>query len=117
MHGVAQLAQTFGRAAQAVDEFRGDRPQNERLAVALDGQLGADRKFHLLADLGGDDDLAFGAQGSVFGLHREMVGGGKHKVNNILQVRLCLTRGASVSTVIPTKLSGRLWYLTFDIFT
>src|SRR6266849_3253992 len=74
MHGVAQLAQTFGRATQAVDEFRGDRSQNERLAVALDGQLGAYREFHLLADLGGDDDLAFGAQGGVFGHHRGMVG-------------------------------------------
>src|SRR6266403_1658910 len=69
MHGVAKLTQTFGRATQAVDEFGGDRPQNEDLAIALDGQLGADREFHLLADLGGDDDLALGAQGCVFGLH------------------------------------------------
>jgi hypothetical protein len=66
MHGVAQLTQTFGRAAQAVDKLRRDRPQNEGLAVALDGQLGTDRKFHLFADLGGDDDLAFGAQSTVY---------------------------------------------------
>jgi hypothetical protein len=51
---------------RAVDKLRRDRPQNEGLAVALDGQLGTDRKFHLFADLGRDDDLAFGAQSAVY---------------------------------------------------
>ena len=48
-------------ADEAVDELRGDRAQDKRIAFALDRQLGSGRKLHLFTQLGRYDELPFGA--------------------------------------------------------
>src|SRR6266481_1399074 len=56
-------------AAQTTDKFRSERLENETIFLFDEGDLGALFDRILAAELGGDDQLAFGRDGGDFSLH------------------------------------------------